>query len=273
MKGKIMKKGAFLLSFLLLTAVQAQDLPIYTCVKTATPPIIDGRGDDPVWRQAEPMHLVDVRDLSGVQRHTRPTEVRMLWDDEHLYVLFVATDPDVWSTLTERDDPLWDEEVVEIFIDPTGDSRNYVEIEVNPLNTIVDLLVSRPFRDGGRSYFEWSPEYETAVHVEGTVNDHTVEDEYWSMEIALPWTALETDLLDVMGDQPLPPRPGDQWRFNFYRYERIRENGRQTHIEYSAWSPVGEVNFHRPDRFGIVVFALGSTAVEESSWGQVKSQR
>jgi glucose/arabinose dehydrogenase len=240
------------------TCVVAQDLPEYTCLKANSPIIIDGVADEAAWQQADPVGMVDVSYIQDPRPHSQPTEVRMLWDDDNLYVLFVATDPDVWSRLTERDDPLWNDEVVEIFFDPTGESLRYAEIEVNSLNTIVDLLVTwTPKR---QSFFEWSPELRSAVTVDGTVNDHTDEDRRWVMEIAIPWSALQSDLLDVMGDQSLPPREGDVWRFNFYRYERLRENGVETEIEYSAWSPTGEINFHMPERFGLVTFRAALTA-------------
>ncbi len=259
-----------LVALLALATARAQDLPTYSCYKTETPPTIDGRGDDAVWRGAEVVGMVDVSDLDGRRLHSQPTEVCLLWDDEKLYVLFVATDPDVWSVLEHRDDHLWNEEVVELYADPDGDGANYAEIEINPLNTALDLLLSKPGSQGGRAYFEWSPEYETAVHVEGTINDPSDQDQYWSMEMALPWAVFDADLLDVAGDQSLPPHPGDAWRFNFYRYERLRVGGEQTQIEYSAWSPVGEINFHRPDRFGTVIFAPAPTAAMEITWGMVK---
>lgn len=262
---------AMLVPLLIAGFTQAQDLPTYTCYNTTVPPAIDGRGDDQAWQQAQVVGMVDVSELDGSRLPSRSTEVRMLWDEEKLYILFIAADPDVWSTLTERDDHLWNEEVVELYADPDGDGENYMEIEVNPLNTIVDLLLSKPGRQGGQSYFEWSPQYQTAVHVEGTLNDPSDQDQYWSMEMALPWTVFTSAMLDVAGDRSVPPQPGDAWRFNFYRYERFRDEIGETGIEYSAWSPVGEINFHRPDRFGRVVFAPATTAAMEFSWGLVKS--
>ena len=217
------------------------------------------------------MALWDVRYIDELQPQTYPTEARMLWDAENLYIFFLATDPDVWSTLPNRDDSLWDEEVVEIFFDPVGKALDYAEIEVNSRNTIVDLLITRtPSR---KSFFEWSPQLYTAVQVGGTLNDPEDTDQYWSMELAMPWKALITDISDVIGDRSLPPLDGDMWRFNFYRYERIRENGEETGtIEYSAWSPTG-ASFHVPERFGLVTFKEDSTAVEKSSRDSLKINR
>ena len=250
----MVKRLQILAALALLTASPAQgELPTYTCVKTAA------------------AAMVDVSDLSGRRQHAHPTQVRMLWDEEQLYVLFIATDPDAWSTLADRDDRLWNEEVVEFYADPDGDGANCVEIEVNPLNTVVDLLLSKPWGQNGRGYFDWSPQFATAVHVEGTINDPSDRDQYWSVEMALPWSIFASDMLDVAGGRQLPPRPGDEWRCNFYRYEPLRTGVVETAVEYSAWSPVGEIDFHRPDRFGTVVFAEASTQVMQLTWGTVKT--
>lgn len=260
-------------TLLCATSAGAQDLPEYTCWKTPQPIAIDGSADEAAWQQAAAVSMWDVRYIDDPQPHTRPTEVRMLWDDDNLYIFFLATDPDVWSVLTEHDANLWEDEVVEIFFDPMGEALNYAEFEINPLNTVLDLLVTRtPSR---KSFFEWSPELYTATQVGGTANDDTDTDQYWSMEMALPWQSLITELIELTGDRALPPQNGDMWRFNFYRYERLRTNGRETrnNIEYSAWSPTGEINFHMPERFGMVTFKEGQTAVGRSSWGRLKADR
>jgi hypothetical protein len=196
--------------------------------------------------------------------------VRLLWDQAQLYFLFVAQDPDVWSTYDQRDAQLWQEEVVEIYIDPDGDGLNYAEIEVNPLNAVFDLLLSQPWARGGRGYAEWDPHFESAVQVDGTINQEGDVDRGWTAELALPWEALGTQIRDVMGGQALPPRPGDTWRFNLYRFERLRQDGAEVNVEASAWGTVGRVDFHVPERFGFVTFAEVPTAVEKKSWGRVK---
>ena len=228
-----------------------QDLPQAICLYTDRAPSIDGRGDEAVWQHVEPLHLVDVSDLNGTP-HSRPTQVRLLWDADAFYMLFTAVDPDVWSTLSERDAPLYNEEVVELFIDPNGDGFNYVEIQINAVNTLFDVLVS----GNGGSFPEWDPEFRSAVSVAGSLNNPDDIDQSWTVELALPWAALATPLLNLTGFQSLPPNPGDRWRFNFYRYERLRENGGETGtVQYSAWSPTGAINFHVPERFGLVIFS------------------
>ena len=230
----------------------SQSLPTTLCLRTDEPLVIDGRGDEAAWQKAEPLRLVDVIDLNRTE-HSRGTEVRMLWDGNALYMLFTSADPDVWSTLTDRDAPLYEEEVIEIFIDPDSNGRNYVEISVNPVNALFDMLVPG---DGSGGIAEWNPELSTAVSVAGSANDPNDIDQSWTVELALPWETLNTQLLDVTRFQEAPPLIGDLWRFNFYRYERLRENGLPTGVvQYSAWSPTGEINFHVPALFGAVTFA------------------
>lgn len=262
-----------IISLLLATVSLAQDVPIASCLQTRDAPVIDGRGDDPAWERAVRVDLVDVAHLDRTP-HAHATSARLLWDHEALYVLFEASDPDVWSSLSNRDDPLYNEEVVELFIDPDGDGLNYVEIEINPVGTVFDLLVTKSLRQGGRGLPEWNPALNAAVSTQGTLNDPSDTDLSWTAEIALPWSTLRSDLLDVPGTMPLPPQIGDRWRLNLYRYERIRTNGVATGvIEYSAWSPVGRIDFHAPDRFGVIVFADERTAVDPSSWARIKTSR
>lgn len=254
----------------LTTVARSQDVPQYLCLKTATAPIIDGSATDAAWASAQPIQLYDVEDLSGKQIHSRPTEVRMLWDDEQLYFLFVASDPDVWSTYSSRDDQIWQEEVVEIFIDPDGDAANYAEIEVNPLNVVFDLILSRPWGRGGRGFAQWNPDFARAVAVDGTLNEPGDIDRGWTVELALPFSALATDIADVMNGLSLPPQSGDTWRLNLYRFERIRADREIVASEASAWSTVGVNDFHVPERFGRLVFSDPATAVQNGTWGQVK---
>ena len=215
-------------------------LPIYTCRRATSPITVDGVLDEPAWQHAESMHLVET--VTGdVTRY--PTEVRVLWDDTFLYVGFRAIDPDIWGTYMNRDDPLWDEEVVEVFLDDDCDEWSFLEFEVSPNNVVVDLAC---FRRGGKSHelFCWDcPDLQTAVQVDGVVNSRTGTDRAWTTEIAIPFD-------QCMTAPHIPPRHGDRWRANFYRIDRAHDAD-----EYSAWSPTGEIQFHMPNRFGYVIFS------------------
>ena len=72
------------------------------------------------------------------------TSFRALWTRAGLALRYDVTDPSPWHTLTQRDERLWTEEVVELFLDVGATGRSYAEIEWNPVNAVVDLWVDRP---------------------------------------------------------------------------------------------------------------------------------
>lgn len=186
------------------------------------------------------------------------TRAKMCWDDNCLYIAAEMDEPHVWATLTQRDSVIFHDNDFEVFIDPDGDHHDYYELEINALNTVWDLRLPRPYRDGGTAINEWDiAGLRTAVHVDGTLNDPRDIDRGWSVEIAIPWRALAE-----FSSVPAPPRDGDQWRINFSRVQwqtRIC-NGRyeklaNTREDNWVWSPQGVVDMHRPERWGYVQFS------------------
>jgi hypothetical protein len=114
------------------------DVPEILCPKTKTwnRSALDALGAP--WAECVRLFLVD--SVSG-RKPRWGTEVRLGWEDYALHGLFLCQDPDPWATKTTRDDSLWEEEVVEIFINPFGDPVSYFEIEINPLNTVTDVFI------------------------------------------------------------------------------------------------------------------------------------
>ena len=205
--------------------------------RTATPPKLDGVLDDVAWRSATPLTLVD--SLDG---HPAPlrTTVRMAWDDQALYVAFDCEDPDVWGTFTRRDEPLYTQEVVEIFLDADADGRTYDEIEVSPHNVVFDAYF--PARRQGMD-LSWDSGLQSAVKVNGTIDDPRDRDQGWTVEMRIPFDRLHAV-------PHLPPRPGDRWRFNLYRLELPDRKNAQG----QAFSPLFVGDFHAVDRFAWLVF-------------------
>ena len=174
---------------------------------------------------------VRLRDAVSGAPPQQETRVRAVWDAEDLRVLFDAEDTHAWATMTERDAPLYEEEVVEVFLDPAGDLESYFEIEVNPLNAVLDLVLRRN-RSGYVKDFAWQ--------CEGLRTAATKSATGWSVEFAIPFRSVAA----------APPQAGDCWRVNFGRIDRPPGVPR----ELSAWSPTGRANFHTPERFGILQF-------------------
>jgi len=235
----------------------------YVAFRAGQPPHIDGRVDDSVWLAA-PWSDTFV-DIEG-DRKSRPrfeTRVKMLWDDEYLYVGADLEEPDVWGTFTARDSVIFHENDFEIFIDPDGDTHEYYELEINALNTVWDLMLLRPYRDSGAALNAWDiAGLKTAVRVRGSLNRPGDRDEGWSVEIAMPWKILKEA---APGHRA--PRAGEQWRVNFSRVQwpldvRDGKYVKRTDVKSNllaennwVWSPQGAVDMHMPERWGYVQFS------------------
>ena len=214
----------------------------YTIKRTAAPISVDGKLDEAVWSGAEPIKL----SAKNGGEPKQPTTARILRDDQFIYFAFDCTDSHIWSTLKERDEPLYNEEVVEVFIDTDGDGRGYLELEVNPLDALWDgfILNTAAKRAGILAWNSFAIKW--AVHLEGTLNDPSDKDKGWSVELALP-------LKDIYTAPNNPPRAGDKWRLNLYRIDLPDGPGKPG--DPAAWSPVSGKTFHDPDRFGEVIFS------------------
>jgi len=234
----------------------------YVCYRATGPILIDGRLDEPSW-QAVPYSdpFVDIEGDSRPQPRLR-TRVKMLWDDDYFYVAAELEEPHVWATLTKHDSYIFhDDNDFEVFIDPDGDSHNYCEFEINARNTGWDLLLTRPYKDGGQAIDGWEmPGFKSAVHVDGTLNDPRDLDRGWTIEMAFPWKVL-TELTA----SKQRPKDGEQWRLNFSRVEWRHEivNGKyrrvaDTREDNWVWSPQGVVNMHRPETWGYVQFSTAA---------------
>ncbi len=232
------------------------------CYRTASPLVIDGRLDEPAWGAgawSEPF-----LDIDGVQRPHLATRVKMLWDDEQFYFAAQLEEPDVWATLTTRDAVIFQDNDFEVFIDPDGDTHAYYELEVNALGTAWDLMLIKPYRDGGPAIHAWDiAGLQVGVDVRGTINRPGDRDEGWSVEIAMPWTILR----EAAPERRLP-RAGEQWRVNFsrvqwntevnegvYRKRQDATTGKPLPEDNWVWSPQGAINMHMPERWGFVQFS------------------
>jgi hypothetical protein len=230
----------------------------YVCYQASGPITIDGRLDEVAWQQVPWTDLFVDIEGDAKPRPRLGTRVKMLWDDQFFYVGAELEEPHIWGTLTQHDSVIFQDNDFEVFIDPNGDNHEYYEFEINALNTGWDLLLPRPYKDGGKAVSSWEiPGLKTAVHIDGTLNDPRDTDKGWTVEIAFPWKVL-----GELAYQPAPPRDGNQWRVNFSRVEWQHEvvDGKyrkvaRTKEDNWVWSPQGVVNMHRPETWGYVQFS------------------
>ncbi|MCP4571527.1 MAG: polyhydroxyalkanoate depolymerase [bacterium] len=254
----------------------------YACPRASGDVVIDGRLDDPAWQDAPwTAPFVDIEgDRKPAPRHL--TRAKMLWTDHEFLFAAELAEPHLWATLTERDAIIFHDNDFEVFIDPDGDSHMYSELELNALNTVWDLLLVKPYRDGGPAVHAWDiPGLRTAVHLDGTVNDPSDTDQGWTVEIAIPWSVL----VETTG-AACPPVPGDRWRVNFSRvqwrlevadggYRKVTdpETGKPLPEDNWVWSPQREIAMHEPEHWGIVEFrdeasesAVEPTGEDAAAW-------
>jgi len=220
------------------TVAASMDISHYTVMRTLGPIKVDGVFDEPSWRAAKSTGAFRAND--GSETVTSRVEAKMLWDDSNLYFAFECDDTDLSATMTKRDEHLWQEEVVEVFIDPDGDEKNYIELEVNPLGAFLDLFVLTPVVP--IPYESYNIPAKWAVKVDGTVQNSSDRDRGWSVELAVP-------LKEAVTAPNRPPKDGDRWRLNLYRIERKPKD------QLIAWSPTLKPSFHTPSRFGEVTFS------------------
>ena len=164
------------------------------------------------------------------------TRFRALWNEHGLHLRFDSEDDAPWFTMTERDDRLWEEEVVEIFLDPLGDGR-YVEVELNPANVVCDL------RRLGRGETASDPigPMDRGFNVTGMRTAVTAADGRWVGTLLLPWAGLGL---------PGPPTPGAEIPFNVFRIKRPGgPEAPDAGAVFAAWSPTGSPSFHVPEAF------------------------
>jgi hypothetical protein len=182
----------------------------------------------------------------------------MVWDDDYLYLGAYLEEPHVWGTLTERNSIIFYDNDFEVFIDPDGDNHHYYELEINALNTIWELTLAKPYKDGGPAIHGTNlAGLKSAVFVDGTLNAPHDEDAGWWIEIAIPWAGLAT-----YSPRPVPPRHGEHWRINFARVEWQHEVRGNDYYKVPdapeanwVWSPQGIIDMHRPERWGYVQFS------------------
>lgn len=238
----------------------------YICYQNITPLKIDGKANESDWQNAPWTNsFVDIEgDLKP--KPTHDTKVKMLWDEDYFYFYAKMDEPHIWAKLRQRDTVMFYDDDFEIFIDPDGDSHNYYELEINAFNTLWDLILLRPYRtdDKHKVLNNWNiPNIKTAIHIEGTLNNSKDEDQYWAVEMAIPWSALQE-----FAAPPKLPKDGDQWRVNFSRVDWTMntENGNyQKAIDPKTgesfppdnwvWSPTGFINMHMPEQWGYVQFS------------------
>lgn len=233
----------------------------YVCYRVNGKMTMDGKLNEKEW------NLVDwTATFVDIEGNKKPlpyhdTKVKMLWDDNYLYIAAQLDEPHLWATYTERESVIFHENNFEVFIDPNGDTHNYYEYEVNALGTEWDLMMTKPYRYNGLPISAWDMAgLKTGIDLQGTLNDPSDIDTGWTVEMAIPWETIKEAATRDPG-----PIAGEQWRINFSRVEWRRDvvDGEYTktidpatgnsYPEHNwVWSPQHVVDMHKPAYWGVL---------------------
>ena len=122
------------------------------------------------------------------------------------------------------------------------------------------MLLTKPYKDGGRYLNSWDIKgLKKGIYIDGTINDPSDIDNYWTVELAFPW-----EVLNQLASKT--PMVNDQWKVNFSRVNYTMDVGEvykkainpATGNQYQfnwVWSPQGVIDMHRPYKWGLVQFS------------------
>lgn len=187
-------------------------------------PVIDGKINDAIWDHATTIEVVSRKD-DGTTAETK-TEAKVARDKNYLYVAVICDEPlmgSIKDTVDKSDGPVWNDNEVEFFFDTQNAQKDFFQIAVNTLGTVLDI------KNGSGKTQEWDSKCKAAV---------TKETGRWTLEIAIPFSTLSED----------PVLPGDIWGMNICRVRQV-----VSPREYTCWSPTFGA-FGQPKRFGALIF-------------------
>ena len=180
------------------------------------------------WNLLESVELVDTVTAT---RCSEATYVRACWNESKLYFHFHCVDHYIRSDYEKHDDPLYNQDVIEIFIDEQATGRRYIELEVSPHNVVFDAMIEN---DGEGRITSTNLAWDVAGLETKVVKSEATVDYY----VGIPLHNFESTL-----------HHGKQLKINFYRIDEDETGER----EYQAWCPTGAIQFHMPQRFGTLI--------------------
>src|SRR6266704_423999 len=147
--------------------------------RAAQPPVIDGRDDDAVWREAQPITGFQEWRPSEGGPPKLPTEAKIAYDAGNLYVLVRCFDPhpDSIITVLARRDYFTPSDMVWLFLDSYHDRRTGYEFGVNPSGVKLDAQI---YNDGNED-FAWDAVWDVATRRDSLG---------WTAEFRIPLSQL-----------------------------------------------------------------------------------
>ena len=185
-----------------------------TAVRTALPILVDGALDEQAWSQAPVATDFLQSEPREGEAASEVTEVRVLYDDENLYVAVVARDREPQRLIVnelKKDFNVDNSDGFELVLDTFHDRRNGYVFSINPSGAKADAQMANEGRETNRN---WDGLWTTRSRV---------TDQGWTAEIAIPFRSLRFSSADAQ-----------TWGINFLRRVRRRN-------EESLWAPLPRI--------------------------------
>ncbi len=209
----------------------SQSLPVVCVPRLSKAPVIDGLLEENVWQEAAQVTIA--RDTRTGEVVSPPAQAWLGYDDKALYIAFRCEEPLMKQIVMEhsgRDaEGIWQDDSVEVFIDPSGERRRYAHIIINAAGAMLDEIGTSEKWDSSAS-----------VGVKRY-------DKEWKCELAIPWSDLKGAGFKI----------GEAMAINLCRNRYADSKASWRHAAWSAtygW-------FHVPERFGIGIRETGEIAL------------
>lgn len=181
--------------------------------------------EDIDWKKVEPIALT-MND--GKSKTDYATTCYLMYSDEGIFFRFEVGDDHINCTMRGYNMPIYEEETVELFIQPTADPTHYMEFEWNGIGGVFCAEVTNDLK--GTTTLRFEPENILDSKIYAIPSG-------WAVQGFLPKKLFAA------------PFEG-AWRFNAYRIKRRQDKSmillsyNNTLIDY----------FHQPDMFAQLTF-------------------
>jgi cellulose/xylan binding protein with CBM9 domain len=178
--------------------------------------------------------------------HTPKTQVKVLYDNNNLYVFFRVEDRYVRAVEDRTHGKVWEDSCVEFFFTPHDQSEyEYFNLETNCGGTMLFRFNDK--RHKTETYVAESDCELIEVHhsLPRKIENEITEPVVWTLSYTLPFSVI------AQYGKMTKPQAGVSWRANFYK---CVENN--SHPHWLTWSVVDSPtpNFHLPQYFGVLQF-------------------
>lgn len=194
--------------------------------------------DETVWAKTE-NHIQKFYKANGESVDYYQTKIKTCYNDKSLFIKFLCEDEEILSNFKNYNDPVYNEEAVEVFIAP-GNRTRYYEIDLSPRNIVFEALITNDLNGKKfKCYSDWRCNGLRSKILKKSTDFNQSTFGNWEAILEIPFKSLTTE-------QIIPSK----WHINFYRIKRIPEE------EYSCWLPTYQEppNFHIPKYFGEIIF-------------------